>query len=111
MWEKDGTMPDIREFLGIAGEEWNAATIAKLGIKPHPAIATLPKQERMDTAGERRRRRIEDEKREVDDDDIDDEKEEEYDPWEYEAFRCDWSIFSCIHGSFEDTSEFNLLIQ
>jgi hypothetical protein len=29
---------------------------------------------------------------------------------EYEAFRCDWSIFSRIHGSFEDTSEFNLLI-
>jgi hypothetical protein len=46
----------------------------------------------------------------VDDDDDDDEEEEEYDPWEYEAFRCDWSIFSRIHGSFEDTSEFNLLI-
>lgn len=46
----------------------------------------------------------------MDDDDDDDEEEEEYDPWEYEAFCCDWSILSRIHGSFEDTSEFNLLI-
>ncbi|WVZ82661.1 hypothetical protein U9M48_029902 [Paspalum notatum var. saurae] len=61
------------------------------------------------TAEERRRMRRIEEKREVHDDDDDEneeeeEEEEEYDPWEYEAFRHDWSIFSRIYGSFEDTT-------